>query len=157
MKPKIKYHPIIDGLVEVFSNWLDHRREIRELRQLDSSEFDSIARDLRMTSANLDTFVRQGPHAADELPRLLEVLGIDEAALVRSEPAVLRDMERVCVSCERKAQCRNDLAIGVSARDYEDYCRNASTMNSLRSNPNCGIAVFDRAHDQTEMFAKPAS
>ena len=136
MKPEIKSHPIVDGLIEVFGNWLIHRREMHELRQLDSGQFDSIARDLRMTPGDLDTFVRQGPHAADELPRLLEVLGIDEAALVRSEPAVLRDMERVCVSCERKAQCRNDLEIGVSARDYEDYCLNASTMNALRSNPN---------------------
>jgi transcriptional regulator with XRE-family HTH domain len=136
MKQEMKSHPIIDGLIEVFGNWLIHRREMRELRQLDSGEFDSIARDLRMSPADLDTFVRQGPHAADELPRLLEVLGIDEAALVRSEPAVLRDMERVCVLCERKVQCRNDLEIGVSARNYEDYCLNAPTMNALRSHPN---------------------
>ena len=136
MKPEIKSHPIVDRLIDVFGNWLIHRREMRELHQLDCGEFDSIARDLRMTSADLDSFVRQGPHAADELPRLLEALGIDEAALVRSEPAVLRDMERVCVSCERKVQCRNDLEIGVSARDFEDYCLNAQTMNALRSNPN---------------------
>jgi len=136
MKPEIKSHPIIDGLIEVFGNWLIHCREMRELRQLDSGQFDSIARDLRMTPADLDRFVCQGPHSADELPKLLKVLGIDEAALVRSEPAVLRDMERVCVSCGQKAQCRNDLEIGVSARDYEDYCLNAPTMNALRSSPN---------------------
>ncbi len=80
--------------------------------------------------------VRRGPRAADELPRLLEVLGIDAAALARSEPAALRDMERVCISCERKAQCNNDLEIGVSARNYEDYCLNASTVNALKSIPN---------------------
>ena len=136
MKPEIKSHLIVDGLIEVFGNWLIHCREMRELRQLDSGQFDSIARDLRMTPADLDTFVRQGPHAADELPRLLEVLRINEAALVRSEPAVLRDMERVCVSCERKAQCRNDLETGVSARVYGEYCLNAQTMNALRSHPN---------------------
>src|SRR5436305_3839392 len=136
MKPEIKSHPIIDGLIEMFGNWLIHRREMCELRQLDSREFDSIARDLRMTPADLDRFVRQGPHAADELPRLLEVLGIDEAALARSEPAALRDMKRVCVSCERKAQCRNDLEIGASARDFEDYCLNAPTMNVLRNQPS---------------------
>jgi hypothetical protein len=79
----MKSYPIVDGLIDVFGNWLIHRREMLELRQLDSREFDNIARDLRMTPADLDTFVRQGPHAADELPRLLKVLGIDEAALVR--------------------------------------------------------------------------
>jgi hypothetical protein len=41
-------------------------------------------------------------------------------------------MERVCVLCERKAQCSNDLEIGVSTRDHEDYCLNAPTMNALR-------------------------
>jgi hypothetical protein len=76
--------------------------------------------------------VRKGSYAADELPRLLKVLGIDEAALARSKTAVLRDMERVCVLCERKAQCSNDLEIGVSTRDHEDYCLNAPTMNALR-------------------------
>jgi hypothetical protein len=131
MKPEIKSHPIVDGIIDVFGNWLIHRREMHELRQLDSGEFDSIARDLRITSADLDTFVRRGPRAADELPRLLEAVGIDEAALARSQPAVLHDMQRVCISCERKAQCNNDLEIGVSARDYGDYCLNASTMDAL--------------------------
>ena len=76
--------------------------------------------------------MRVGPGAADELPHVLEVLGIDAAALARSQPAVLRDMERVCISCERKGQCNNDIAIGVAARDYEDYCLNAQTVNALR-------------------------
>jgi hypothetical protein len=105
---------------------------MREMRQLDSAAFGAIAHDLRMTPADLDTIVREGPRAADELPRVLEVLGIDAAALARSEPAVLHDMKRVCISCERKVQCNNDLEIGVSARDYEDYCLNAQTMNALR-------------------------
>jgi Family of unknown function (DUF6455) len=132
MKPDVKSHPIGEGLIDVFGDWLKHRREMREVRDLDARTFNDIARDLRMVPSNLDMFVRQGPHAADELPRLLKALGIDEAALARSETAVLRDMERVCSLCERKAQCNNDVEIGVAARDYEDYCRNAQTMNALR-------------------------
>lgn len=131
MQQDFKSHPIIEGLINAFGDWLKHRREIREIRNLDCRSFDDIARDLRLTSTDLDAFVRRGPHATDELPRLLKVLGIDEAALARSETAVLRDMERVCVLCERKVQCRNDVEIGVAARDYEDYCPNAQTMNAL--------------------------
>ena len=136
MKPELKSLPIVDGLVNVFGDWLKHRREMREMRHLDTGLFDDVARDLGMASTDLEKFVRRGPRAADELPRLLEVLGIDAAALARSEPAALRDMERVCISCKRKVQCNNDLEIGVSARDYEDYCLNASTMNALKSIPN---------------------
>jgi transcriptional regulator with XRE-family HTH domain len=132
MQPELKSHPIVEGLISVFGDWLKHRREMREMRNLDCRSFADIARDLRITPTDLDAFVRRGRHAADELPKLLKVLGIDEAALARSETAVLRDMERVCVLCERKAQCNNDLEIGASARDYEDYCLNAPTMNALR-------------------------
>jgi len=132
MKTEAKTHPIVDHVIDAFGNWLTHRREMREMRQLDPGAFDDIARDLRVTPADLATFVRQGPRAADELPKLLKVLGIDDAALARSQPAILHDMERVCISCEGKAQCNNDLEIGVSARDYEDYCLNAQTMNALR-------------------------
>jgi transcriptional regulator with XRE-family HTH domain len=134
MNPATKSLPSVDGLIDVFGDWLKHRRELHEMGRLDPGTFDDIARDLRITSTDLGTFVRQGSHAADELPRLLKVLGIDEATLVRSEPAVLRDMERVCVMCERKAQCNNDLEIGVAARDYGDYCLNAPTMKALNEN-----------------------
>ena len=112
MKEELKSHPIVEGFIDVFGDWLKHRREVREVRIFDRRSFDAIARDLCITSTRLDAFVRCG-HGADELPKLLKVLGTDEAALASSETAVLRDMERVCVLCERKAQCNNDLEIRV--------------------------------------------
>ena len=63
--------------------------------------------------------------------RLLKALGIDEADLSRTEPLVLRDMERVCAMCAHKRQCDRDLAAGTSAEHYEGYCLNASTIDSL--------------------------
>ena len=124
-------YPRVEFLIEGFANWLKHRRELRELRQLDRGEFDRIANDLRVTPDDLDELVRQGPHAADELPRMLKALGIDEAALARAEPLVLRDMERVCAMCHHKRQCDNDLAAGTAAANYENYCLNASTIEQL--------------------------
>lgn len=124
-------YPIIDNVIDIFGNWLKHRRDIREIRGLNRNEFDGIARELRVTPADLDTFVRQGPHAVDELPKLLKALGIDEQALSRAQPLVLRDMARVCASCLRKAQCDHDLDAGTSALHYGEYCLNASTIDAL--------------------------
>ena len=112
---QIKSYSIINKLVEVFGNWLRHRQEIREIRDLDSAEFANIAHDLCINPADLDTFVRQGPHAVDELPKLLMALGIDEKVLSRTQPLVLRDMARVCASCQQKHQCDRDLGAGTSA------------------------------------------
>jgi hypothetical protein len=124
-------YPRVEFLIGVFADWLTHRRELNEIRQMDRADFDRVAGELRVSPGELDTLVRQGPHAADELPKLLRALGIDEAGLARTEPMVLRDMERVCALCRHKRECDRDLAAGTSAEHYEGYCLNAVTIDSL--------------------------
>jgi len=137
MTAQIKPYPVVDALLDMFGDWLKHRAEIAEPCECDSVEFAQIARDLGVTVDDLNTLVRQGPHAADELPRMLEALGIDGDAIAQTEPLVLRDMQRVCASCQFKRKCQSDLAAGTAAQYYEDYCGNASTINAL----NAKIAV----------------
>jgi hypothetical protein len=128
---EIKPYPIVDKLINVFDSWLKHRQEIRELREFDIGEFARIAHELCVTPDDLDTLVRRGPDAIEELPKLLAALGIDEKAIARTLPLVLRDMERVCASCQHKRQCDHDIAAGTSGQHYEEYCDNAATINSL--------------------------
>lgn len=121
----------LERLTHTFSEWLRHRRELGEMRHLDAAEFDRIASDLRLSPADLDELVRHGPHAADELPKLLKALGIDQTDLARVEPIVLRDMERVCALCGHKRECDHDLAGGTSSDHYREYCPNAQTIGEL--------------------------
>jgi transcriptional regulator with XRE-family HTH domain len=130
-KLRDKPHSIVEQLTQTFSDWLKHRRELNEMRQLNTSEFDRIASDLRVSPADLNELVRNGPHAADELPKLLKALGIDEKSLARIEPLVLHDMERVCALCHNKRECDRDLAAGTSAERYQGYCLNAPTIEQL--------------------------
>ena len=124
-------YPIVQDLIESFAGWLKHRRELNELRQLDRSDFDRIASDLRVAPDDLEDLVRHGQHAADELPKMLEQLGISEERLAQTQPLLLRDMERVCSLCRHKAQCDRDLADGSAPENYHGYCGNAATMESL--------------------------
>ena len=75
--------------------------------------------------SDLEELVRRAP-TADELPRLLEALGISAQDVARVEPMVVQDMERVCALCESKRECDRDLASGASAEHYQEYCLNAS-------------------------------
>ena len=122
--------PRITYLINTFSDWLKHRRELNEIRQLDRGEFNRIAADLEISSSELEELVRRGLHAADE-PLLLKALEIDEAALERTHPLVLRDLERVCTLCRHKARCDLDLADGTSAEYFPSYCPNESTIKQL--------------------------
>ncbi len=121
-------YPRVEYLINHFAGWLKHRRELNEMRQLDRTDFNRIAADLEVSPADLDELVRRGPHASDELPVMLKALGIDEAALERTQPLVLRDMERVCALCSHKAQCDRDLVAGTAAEHYKGYCPNAPTI-----------------------------
>jgi hypothetical protein len=124
-------YPRVEYLIDHFASWLKHRRELNEMRQLDRSDFDRIAADLEVSPGDLDELVRRGPHAADELPVLLKALGIDAVALERTQPLVVRDMERVCAMCRHKSQCDGDLIAGTAAEHYQDYCANAPTIEGL--------------------------
>ena len=131
MTTRIKTYPIVENAINLFGDWLKHRQEIRELRGMDSGDFARIAQDLCVSPAELDEVIRQGPHASDELPRLLKQLGIDQATLSRTQPVLQRDMVRVCASCQQKARCNHDLDAGTLARHYEEYCPNAPAIEEL--------------------------
>jgi hypothetical protein len=133
MTTQSRPYPRVTALIETFADWLKHRRELNEIRQLDRAEFDRIAADLEISSGDLDELVRRGQHAADELPVLLKALGIDEAKLENTHPLVLRDMERVCALCAHKPECDRDLVAGTSADHYRGYCANASTIEELQA------------------------
>jgi hypothetical protein len=122
-------YPRLQLLINGFADWLQHWRALGELRQMDRETVNHIASDLRISLGDLKELVRNGPHAADELPKMLKALGIDEAALARSQPLVLRDMQRVCAMCRDKSRCHSDLAAGTAAKNHEAYCLNAPTID----------------------------
>jgi hypothetical protein len=122
----------MERLMKTFSDWLNHRQELSGMmHQLDVIDFCRIANEMRLSQAELEELVRRGPHTADELPRLLEALGISAQDLARVEPMVLRDLERVCALCESKHECNRDLTAGTSASHYQEYCLNATTIAGL--------------------------
>jgi uncharacterized protein YjiS (DUF1127 family) len=135
MATQFKTFPIVENAINLFGDWLRHRQEMRELRDMNSGDFARIARDLCVSPAELDEVVRQGPHASDELPRLLKTLGIDEATLSRTQPVLQRDMMRVCASCRQKTLCNHDLDAGTLAQRYEEYCPNALAIEELDERP----------------------
>lgn len=123
--------PTVELVIGKFADWLKHRRELSEIRRMNRTDFDMIAQDLRVSPYDLDKLVEAGPHSADEMPKMLEALGIDVEDLVRTKPMMVRDMERVCALCRDKAQCHGDFAAGTAAEHYKEYCPNAPTIEAL--------------------------
>jgi hypothetical protein len=62
---------------------------------------------------------------------MLLALHVDPERLLRSEPAAMRDMQRLCISCEAKQRCEHELTQGSAARHYREFCPNAFTLDAL--------------------------
>ncbi len=137
MTAQREIYPTVEFLIGKFADWLRHRRELSEIRRMNRTDFDAIARDLRVSSDDLNRLVQIGPHGADELPEMLKNLGIEGADLARTQPLLVRDMQRVCAMCRDKAQCDGDLAAGTTAEHYRDYCPNAPTIDALSDAVKC--------------------
>lgn len=127
-------YPFVSKVIDLFADWLKQRRELSELREFaaDPGELERVARELKVTPADLERLVRQGAQSANALTYTLTALGIDETALWRAQPALLRDMERVCSFCTHKRRCHEELAAGTAAANYVEYCENAETMDMVR-------------------------
>jgi hypothetical protein len=131
-------HPHYDNLQSVLKSiaqWITKYRYQRnicnDLVNCGPDEVARIARDLRISPSELAMLTRHGPNAADLLQELLNVLGLDKNDIENDEPLVMRDLERLCTTCREKRQCRFDLANGVIADNFHDYCPNAFTLDVL--------------------------
>jgi hypothetical protein len=131
METEMRTYPRVDALIGMFADWLKHRREIAETCNCDARDLERIAQDLGVSGAELDDLIKRGPHAADELPRLMTALQLDPEAVARTQAMVMHDMERVCAHCTHKRRCEEDLGDGLSPQNYDDYCGNALTLQSL--------------------------
>jgi len=128
---EFKNYPVVESVIDLFTRWLERRREIAELCTCDAISREKIAIDLGVSPGELDQLIRRGPHAADELPKMMAAIGLDAKAIARAQPLVMRDLERVCALCEQKKQCGRDLAAGTAAQHYKEYCVNAETLAAL--------------------------
>ena len=125
-------------LFEAIARWVERYRQAtglrRELANCGAEEVAAIARDIGLSTEELEFIDSKGPHAADELPKLLRALGVDPQKLA-SQRGTMRDLQRICITCGHKAQCQHELAAGTAAAHYRDYCPNAISIDEVfRSN-----------------------
>ncbi len=66
-----------------------------------------------------------------ELPHLLQAVGLDIHELGRTAPGLLREMHADCSTCRFADRCFADLCRGTAASRYFLYCPNADRIDAL--------------------------
>src|SRR3974390_1078214 len=84
----------------------------------DQAEIERMARDIRMSASELRALAGKGPKAADLLLRRMAALELDPKEVAWLEPAVSRDLQRVCSMCKSQRRCAWDFARGAPASTW---------------------------------------
>ena len=128
-------HSSMGSLFGAIADWVTRYRQAigvrRELANCGAEEVAAIARDIGLSAQELEVIASKGPNAAAELPKLLRALGVDPQKLPSDRRTTMRDLQRLCITCGHKAQCRHELAAGTAAKHYHDYCPNAMSIDEL--------------------------
>jgi len=130
-KPAHEHRSVLDAI----ASWVKDYRQAAGLRNklanCTPEEVALIALDIGLSAEDLIAAAARGPHAADEVSKLLRALGVDPQKLASDYPSAVRDLQRICIHCGHKSECRHNLAAGTAASRYRDYCPNAMSIEAL--------------------------
>ena len=131
MQPQQKeqHYPGLEPILDAVAHWITKlRRNLEvdsEFRECGSEEVARIAHDLGVSAADLKQLAGRNPDSTELLGRMLKTLGVDAARVTAAEPAVMRDLQRVCIACALRDRCVHEFAEGTAAAHFHDYCPNA--------------------------------
>jgi hypothetical protein len=130
-------YPLVEPILDAIANWVRKYRYAaglrNELAQCGRDEVARAARDLGVSPGELVALASKGPHAADQLPKMLLALGVDPKKLASSDPPMMRDLQRLCIACAHKKRCEHELAAGTAGQNYRSFCPNAVSLDALLS------------------------
>lgn len=127
-----------DHAKEIGHWWQTRRDKLRDMATLNSMsnrEIEELSGEIGLTRDQLEKLVLAGPHAADEMERMMVALDLDPSAVRAARPDGLRDLNVTCANCRDKRNCRHALADGTAAALLTTFCPNADELLALAARP----------------------
>jgi len=130
-----QHYPTVEFVLDAIAGWINRYRHAHdvhdELGQCSQEDVMRIAKDLGVPVSDLRGLAAKGPGAADLLQKMLLALSVDPQALAKTDPAVMRDLQRLCIQCNQKGRCQHELAKGTASEHFREFCPNAYTLDAL--------------------------
>jgi hypothetical protein len=120
------------GMIEFFRRWRERRKFCHELAALGPEGRAVLARDIFVAEEVLGRPAVAPAAQVSELPRRMQLWGLDPADVERRLSSVTRDMRVVCAGCQDARRCGEDLERGDARPALKGYCPNATTLHALR-------------------------
>jgi len=127
--------PALEHFIGPIAEWWRRRAAIREnltdLNAFGPEDMARMAQDVGISASDLRALATHCTDAADLLDRRLAALGIDSGQLAQAGLAELRDMQRLCTTCQSKGRCAHDLVDDPDDPVWRQYCPNEEALIEL--------------------------
>jgi hypothetical protein len=129
------HFPTVEHVLSAIAGWVSRYRDAtgqtNELRQCSPEAVSQIAKDLGVSPNELRELAGKGPRSTELLQKMLIALYVDPQLVAKKDPLVMRDLQRLCVSCADKKLCARELKNGTAAAHFHEFCPNAFTLDAL--------------------------
>src|SRR6516225_2633146 len=119
----------LEPVLDAIASWVKKYRYAAglrgELARCGPDEVALTARELGLSADELWRIARKGPDAADLLQKMLLALGVNPKTLASQDPMIMRDLQRLCITCAQKKRFRHGLAGGTAGKKFCEFCPNA--------------------------------
>jgi hypothetical protein len=126
----------LQSVASTIGNWVRNRKLSRQDRrcfdQLSDFEVARMARDAGLSTHELRSIAQLSPDAAQLLSRRMGVLNVDVDSVSETDMNLMRDMQRLCSTCDVKRQCERDLIVRPDNFVWRQYCPNECTLTELQ-------------------------
>ena len=125
----------VEAVVGSIADWVSKYRQKfkadNPLGVCSPDEVRLIAKDLRLSAAELQELAQKGPNAADLLLKMLVALKVDPETLEKTDPGAMWDLQRLCTTCGAKKRCEHELMHGTASEHLREFCPNAFTLDAI--------------------------
>jgi hypothetical protein len=130
-------YSFLQSIASTIGNWVRNRKLPRQDRrcfdQLSDFEVARMARDAGLSAHELRCIAQLSPDAAQLLSHRMGALNLDVDSVSETDMNLMRDMQRLCCTCDVKKQCERDLIIRPDNPIWRQYCPNECTLMELQS------------------------
>ena len=130
-------YSFLQSIASTIGNWVRNRKLPRQdgrcFDQLSDFEVARMARDAGLSAHELRCIAQLSPDAAQLLSHRMGVLNLDVDSVLETDMNLMRDMQRLCCTCDVKRQCEKDLIVRPDNPVWQQYCPNECTLMELRS------------------------
>jgi len=128
-------YPLVEAAVKAIADWVTKYRKATsakdEFGMCGPDEVMRMAKDIGLTTSQLQEIVRKGPNSADLLKRMLLALHVDPQIIADLNPLVMREMQWLCITCSSKNRCQHELTRGTALDNFHEFCPNAVSIDEL--------------------------